>query len=95
MTAGPYRSEGSFKAKELGIVMKVIPVGMHWMISAGWLNHRPRAAWRALEVLSEGLPTDGMNKFTLLAHQGIGNEIIEPPPKGEGEVVCRERLGGL
>ena len=29
------------------------------------------------------------------AHQGIGNEIIEPPPQGEGEVVCRERLGGL
>lgn len=29
------------------------------------------------------------------AHQGIGNEIIEPPPQGEGEVVCQERLGGL
>jgi len=29
------------------------------------------------------------------AHQGIGNEIIEPPPQGEGEIVCRERLGGL
>jgi transposase InsO family protein len=28
-------------------------------------------------------------------HQGIGNEIIEPPPQGEGEIVCRERLGGL
>jgi hypothetical protein len=29
------------------------------------------------------------------AHQGIGNEIIEPSPQGKGEVVCRERLGGL
>ncbi len=29
------------------------------------------------------------------AHQGIGNEIIEPPPQGQGEVICRERLGGL
>ena len=29
------------------------------------------------------------------AHQGIGNEIIEPPPQGQGEVVCQERLGGL
>ncbi len=29
------------------------------------------------------------------AHQGIGNEIIEPPPPGEGKVVCQERLGGL
>ncbi|OHB67894.1 MAG: hypothetical protein A2Y76_02630 [Planctomycetes bacterium RBG_13_60_9] len=28
------------------------------------------------------------------AHQGIGNEIVEPPPKGEGEVVCQEQLGG-
>jgi putative transposase len=29
------------------------------------------------------------------AHQGIGNEIIEPPPPGTGKVVCQERLGGL
>ena len=28
-------------------------------------------------------------------HQGIGNEIIEPPPPGEGKIVCQERLGGL
>ena len=28
-------------------------------------------------------------------HQGIGNEIIEPPPQGEGKIVCQERLGGL
>ena len=28
-------------------------------------------------------------------HQGIGNEIIEPPPQSEGEIVCQERLGGL
>ena len=28
-------------------------------------------------------------------HQGIGNEIIDPPPQGGGEAVCRERLGGL
>jgi putative transposase len=29
------------------------------------------------------------------AHQGLDNEIIEPPPQGEGEIVCHERLGGL
>jgi hypothetical protein len=29
------------------------------------------------------------------AHQGIGNEIIELPPPGKGEVVCQKRLGGL
>ena len=28
-------------------------------------------------------------------HQGIGNEIIDPPPQGNGEIVCHERLGGL
>jgi transposase InsO family protein len=28
-------------------------------------------------------------------HQGLDNEIIEPPPQGTGEIVCRERLGGL
>ena len=29
------------------------------------------------------------------SHQGIGNNIIEPPPPGKGEIVCQERLGGL
>jgi len=28
-------------------------------------------------------------------HQGIGNEMIEPVPQGEGEIVCCERIGGL
>jgi putative transposase len=28
-------------------------------------------------------------------HQGLGNEIIEPDSGSEGEVKCRERLGGL
>ena len=28
-------------------------------------------------------------------HQGLGNEIIEPPPQGDGEIVCQERLGGV
>jgi len=29
------------------------------------------------------------------AHQGLDNTIIEPPPQGQGEIVCQERLGGL
>jgi putative transposase len=29
------------------------------------------------------------------AHQGLGNERIEPATVGYGEVVCEERLGGL
>ena len=28
-------------------------------------------------------------------HQGIGNNIIEPQPQGDGEIICHERLGGL
>ncbi|MDH4201353.1 MAG: integrase core domain-containing protein [Phycisphaerae bacterium] len=28
-------------------------------------------------------------------HQGLDDEMIEPPPQGTGEIVCRERLGGL
>jgi hypothetical protein len=29
------------------------------------------------------------------AHQGLGNNLIEPPPQGTGEIVCHQRLGGL
>jgi len=28
-------------------------------------------------------------------HQGIDDELIEPPPQGTGEIICQERLGGL
>jgi hypothetical protein len=28
-------------------------------------------------------------------HQGIDNNIIEPPPQGRGEIMCDERLGEL
>ena len=28
-------------------------------------------------------------------HQSLNNNIIDPPPKGQGEIVCHERLGGL
>ena len=29
------------------------------------------------------------------AHQGLGNRHIQPSVIGEGDVECRERLGGL
>jgi len=29
------------------------------------------------------------------AHQGLDNQIIEPPPQGTGKIGCHERLGGL
>lgn len=28
-------------------------------------------------------------------HTGLNHDHIEPPPQGEGEIVCHERLGGL
>ncbi len=28
-------------------------------------------------------------------HQGIGNNIIDPPSLGDGKIICHERLGGL
>ena len=29
-------------------------------------------------------------------HQGLGNELIEPSgERGQGQIACRERLGGL
>ncbi len=28
-------------------------------------------------------------------HQGLGNELIEHAPNGNGEIVCDQRLGGL
>jgi integrase-like protein len=28
-------------------------------------------------------------------HQGIDNNIINPPPQGRGDIACHERLGGL
>ena len=27
-------------------------------------------------------------------HGGLDYEMIDPPPKGDGEVVCKEWLGG-
>jgi len=32
---------------------------------------------------------------TELAHQGLDNMLIEPPPKGTGKIIRQDRLGGL
>jgi len=31
-------SEGSFKTREPGVVMKAIPMGMLWLMLAGWIT---------------------------------------------------------
>ena len=28
-------------------------------------------------------------------HGGLDHNIIEPPPQGDGEIICHQRLGGL
>ncbi len=65
--AGPGCREGSFKTRELGVVMKAIPMGMLCMAPAERLDHLPEAARRVHEGLREGRPMDGTNTFTLLA----------------------------
>jgi len=65
-TAGSCCCDKSLKTKELGVVIKVKPIGMLWMISAGWLNHRSGAAWQARKAPLEGRLIARMNKFTLL-----------------------------
>jgi len=52
--------------RELGVVVKAKPVGMLWMMPAGWLNHLPGAAWLALGTPSQGRLMGRTNKFTLL-----------------------------
>ena len=73
--------------------MKVKPTEMLWMIPAGRLNHRPRAAWRAPKALLQGHLMERMNNFTLLddAMQGFGGAAAG----GVGEIGRRRQLVGL
>jgi len=45
------------------------PTRMVVLMLVGWLGHLAGAAWRALEVLSEGRLMDGMNKLTVHGQQ--------------------------
>ena len=61
-------------------------------IKSECLNRMPIFGERHLEyVIREHME----HYHTERAHQSIGNEIIEPPPKGKGEIICYERLGEL
>jgi hypothetical protein len=54
-------------------MMKAKPMGMLWMMSAGWRDDLLRAASHSLEALPEHHLTHGMNICTLLddARRGI------------------------
>ena len=28
-------------------------------------------------------------------HTGLGHDMIDPQPQGDGEIICHERLGGI
>ena len=43
--------ESSFNTRELGMVMKAKPMGMLWMLPAGWSDHLPAVPSRMLESL--------------------------------------------
>ncbi len=58
----------------VGVVVKVEPIGILWMMSAGWLNRLAGTSWRAQKALPEGRLVAGMKKSTLLdsAVRGFG-----------------------
>jgi hypothetical protein len=60
-------------------------MGMLWMVPAGWLNHLPRAAQRALKALQECHVGHGMRKFTLLA--GLGGGCRDGSARRRGDDV--------
>lgn len=78
----------------LGVVMKVISVGMPWMMPVGWRNRLPRAPWRASEVLPEGCPGHGTNKFTLLDAAVRGVRGL-PAEEWSSETGRRQHLLGI
>ncbi len=70
--AAPCPSEESFKAREFGVAVKAISVGMPCMGPTGWRNHLPGVASQALEALPEGRLMGRMRKLTLLVAPAWG-----------------------
>jgi hypothetical protein len=75
-------------------MMKAKPMGMLWMMPAGWLDDLPGVASQVTEPLSEGRLIARMNKFTLLdgAIRAFGGAAGGRPV---GEVGRRQRLTGI
>ena len=48
------------------MLIKAKPIGVCWMIPAGWRSSLPGAAGRTPELLPESRLMDGANMFTLL-----------------------------
>jgi hypothetical protein len=92
--AGPCCFEVSFNTREPGVVIEARPMGMLWMLPAGWLSDLPGVASRTLESLPERYMTHRTNKFTLLddAVRGFGGAAEEG---SGGETDRRRWLAGL
>jgi putative transposase len=66
--------------------MGTFPLRSLILTVAGWVN-RPQE-----EVIGEYVKHYHLERN----HQGLGNELIEPPGEtGHGRVACRQRLGGV
>ena len=74
--------------------MRAKPVGMLWMMSAGWQNRPPEVPRRVLEGLPEGCLGRGMNKFTLLADRAGGFRGVAAGVWDDG-TSRRHRLAGI
>jgi hypothetical protein len=72
--------------RELGVVMKVKPTGMLWMMPAGWLSRHQQDVIEYLEeenkILREKLGT-GILKISMSLVQAVGGSLyrtIKPGP---------------
>ena len=69
------------------------------LILAGWINRRQQEAIFFGERSLQATAAEFLRHFHAERnHQGIGNRLIEPGEEAgrtTGEVVCRERLGGM
>ena len=90
----PCCPERSFKTRAFGAVMKVKPMGMLWMMPAGWSDHLARADRWAQKGLPEGRLVARMRKFTLLDDAVRGFRAV-PAEGWVGEAGRRQRLVGI
>jgi len=74
------------------VTVETKPTGMVELMLPGRLGDSAGAAWKALEVLSEGRLMDQMNKFTLLDNAVRGFEGAAVGG-GSGEAACWRRDG--
>ena len=89
-----------FRREDGGPVLTPIAAPIANCYAESWIGHLKRECLNyffcfSLRQLDHIVQTYAEYYNEFRPHQGLDNEIIEPPPQGTGEIVCRERLGGL